>query len=81
MSDRGAYDPGGVSDLGGMSDPGGGSDAGGLSTSDTPPMNRMTDRCKNITLATTSLRPVKMCALFQTLYSFLIVAIFSHVFS
>ena len=25
----------------------------------TPPVNRMTDRCKNITLATTSLRPVK----------------------
>ena len=25
-----------------------------------PPVNRMTDRCKNITLATTSLRPVKM---------------------
>ena len=25
---------------------------------DTPPVNRMTDRCKNITLATTSLRPV-----------------------
>ena len=24
------------------------------------PVNRMTDRCKNITLATTSLRPVKM---------------------
>ena len=24
-----------------------------------PPVNRMTDRCKNITLATTSLRPVK----------------------
>ena len=24
----------------------------------TPPVNRMTDRCKNITLATTSLRPV-----------------------
>ena len=23
-----------------------------------PPVNRMTDRCKNITLATTSLRPV-----------------------
>ena len=23
-------------------------------------MNRMTDRCKNITLATTSLRPVKI---------------------
>ena len=32
---------------------------------DTPPVNRMTDRCKNITLATTSLRPVKIphCAL------------------
>ena len=26
----------------------------------TPPVNRMTDRCKNITLATTSLRPVKI---------------------
>ena len=25
-----------------------------------PPVNRMTDRCKNITLATTSLRPVIM---------------------
>ena len=25
----------------------------------TPTVNRMTDRCKNITLATTSLRPVK----------------------
>ena len=25
-----------------------------------PPINRMTDRCKNITLATTSLRPAKM---------------------
>ena len=25
-----------------------------------PPLNRMTDRCKNITLATTSLRPVSM---------------------
>ena len=25
---------------------------------DPPPVNRMTDRCKNITLATTSLRPV-----------------------
>ena len=24
----------------------------------TPPVNRMTNRCKNITLATTSLRPV-----------------------
>ena len=28
-----------------------------------PPVNRMTDRCKNITLATTSLRPVNIIAL------------------
>ena len=27
---------------------------------DTPPVNRMTNRCKNITLATTSLRSVKI---------------------
>ena len=27
---------------------------------ESPPLNRMTDRCKNITLATTSLRPVKI---------------------
>ena len=27
---------------------------------DPPPVNRMTDRCKNNTLATTSLRPVKI---------------------
>ena len=36
---------------------------GKSSASDTPPpppVNRMTDRCKNITLATTSLRPVIM---------------------
>ena len=26
-----------------------------------PPVNRMTNRCKNITLATTSLRPVIIC--------------------
>ena len=32
--------------------------AGGGSPWQTPPVNRMTDRCKNITLATTSLRPV-----------------------
>ena len=31
---------------------------GGGSPWQTPPVNRMTDRCKNITLATTSLRPV-----------------------
>ena len=29
----------------------------------TPPVNRMTDRCKNTTLATTSLRPVINCVL------------------
>ena len=43
--------------LGGMSGPG----EGGVCWSGTPPphpVNRMTDRCKNITLATTSLRPV-----------------------
>ena len=50
----------GVSAPGGMSDPGGVSALGGGSASDMPPspVNRMTDRCKNITLATTSLRPV-----------------------
>ena len=32
---------------------------GGFSLLETPPVNRMTNRCKNITLATTSLRPVK----------------------
>ena len=31
---------------------------GGLSLPDTPPVNRMTNRCKNITLAKTSFRPV-----------------------
>ena len=35
--------------------------AGGFSLADPPPVNRMTDRCKNITLATTSLRPVIIC--------------------
>ena len=40
--------------------PGGGGflPAGGFSLLETPPVNRMTNRCKNITLATTSLRPV-----------------------
>ena len=42
--------------------PGGVSLAGGgipaCTVADPPPVNRMTDRCKNITLATTSLRPV-----------------------
>ena len=41
----------------GVSAPGGGIPA--CTEADTPLLNRMTDRCKNITLATTSLRPVK----------------------
>ena len=36
----------------------GGLPGGGFFLADPPPVNRMTDRCKNITLATTSLRPV-----------------------
>ena len=32
--------------------------AGGVLPTGDPPVHRMTDRCKNITLATTSLRPV-----------------------
>ena len=48
----------------GVSAPGGVPAPGGCgipvcTEADTPPVNRMTDRCKNITLATTSLRPVK----------------------
>ena len=34
---------------------------GGGSPCQTPPVNRMTNRCKNITLAKTSFRPVKIC--------------------
>ena len=33
---------------------------GGVPSQVLPPVNRMTDRCKNITLAKTSFRPVKM---------------------
>ena len=56
---------GGVSLAGGVGGcspwQGGFSLAGGvLPTGAPPPVNRMTNRCKNITLATTSLRPVKM---------------------
>ena len=49
---------------GGFSLPGGG--GGGVLPAwggpwlETPPVNRITDMCKNITLATTSLRPLKM---------------------
>ena len=45
----------GVSLAGGLLGRGGGIPA---CTEADPPVNRMTDRCKNITLATTSLRPV-----------------------
>ena len=44
--------PGGVCSRGGGGIP--------VCTEADPPVNRMTDRCKNITLATTSLRPVKI---------------------
>ena len=49
--------PGGVVSL-----PRGGSHClgGGFSLPGDPPVNRITHMCKNITLATTSLRPVKM---------------------
>ena len=39
-----------------------------------PPVNRMTDRCKNITLATTSLRPVKISG-----YGFLSIDKIKHI--
>ena len=56
---------GGVSGLGGclvqgVSGPGGVWSRGVSAGQVLPPVNRITDRCKNITLATTSLRPVKM---------------------
>ena len=44
---------------GGLLGPGGSAWSGGGSP-ETPPVNRITDTCKNITLATTSLRPVKI---------------------
>ena len=43
--------------------PGGRYLPGGVCLRHTPPVNRMTDRCKNITLATTSLRPVIIISL------------------
>ena len=65
----GGSGPGGCLFLGGFllwggSGPGGVSAPGGVVSQhalrQTPPVNRMTNRCKNITLATTSLRPVKI---------------------
>ena len=62
----------GVSLAGGSPWQGGGVSLAGGSTRQTPPVNRMTDRCKNITLATTSLRPVKIKRVFliAKIYSF-----------
>ena len=51
--------PGGVSGLGGVSTPRG-VWYPSMHWGRHPPVNRMTDRCKNITLATTSLRPVNI---------------------
>ena len=58
---------------GGLPGPGGSSLPGGVclvrgGARRTPPVDRITDTSKNITLATTSLRPVKICWL---LYKFL----------
>ena len=44
---------------GGVSLPGGSSLPGGVLPAGDPPVDRITDTSKNITLATTSLRPVK----------------------
>ena len=52
----GVCSQGGVSSGGVCSGGGGGIPA--CTEADTLPVNRMTDRCTNITLATTSLRPV-----------------------
>ena len=52
--------PGGMPGLGGLSAPGGSVSQHAL-RQNPPPVNRMTNRCKNITLATTSLRPVIKC--------------------
>ena len=54
---RGVSLPGGSPCLG-VSLPGGSPCLGGFSLPETPPVNRITHSCKNITLATTSLRPV-----------------------
>ena len=51
----GLLGPGGVSLV-----PGGSALVPGGFSGDPPPVNRITDTCKNITVATTSLRPVKM---------------------
>ena len=61
VSAQGVSAPGGVCSWGGVSAGGGwGCVVSQHAPRQTPPVNRMTNRCKNITLATTSLRPVKM---------------------
>ena len=55
--------PGGVPGQGGVPGPGGVPRPGGVYLVPgqvLPPVNRMTNRCKNITLAKTSFRPVKI---------------------
>ena len=48
---------------------GGSAWSGGVFSGDAPPVNRITDTCKNITLATTSLRPVMIGGkMFQVLF-------------
>ena len=56
-SPRGVSGPSGVPTLG-VSAPGGGGGIPACTEADIPPVNIMTNRCKDITLATTSLRPV-----------------------
>ena len=54
-----AWSGGGSPWSGGVSAWSGGFSLVGGFSGDPPPVNRITDTCKNITLATTSLRPVK----------------------
>ena len=55
-----AWSRGGLHVQGGSPCPGGSPSWGGSPCPETPPVDRITDTCKNITLATISLRPVKM---------------------
>ena len=54
-----AWSRGGAAPRGGVPGPGGVGIPACIEAQPPPPVNRMTNRCKNITLATTSLRPVK----------------------
>ena len=56
--------------------PGGFSIQPGVSLPDPPPVNRMTDRCKNITLAKTSFRPVIILEILNYISSNLLFCIF-----